>query len=227
MAVRHQKSILENKSIRILTEISVNEVVLIFLKGEIVSPRFMEDYLGALKKDNRTLSIINSPNLDSESENAYRLDLLGKVRGFGTGKFLFENFPEDTRWFRAEITKDELLKAKYINWSYWNELSGGSRLPIDAARSIKEGKAAFGQSNDKFLQLADAIKNGKELPELILVSAYKNGELVILEGHNRLTGLALVPELIPEKMQIIIGLSDKMGEWGDFSKYPFRKDLPA
>lgn len=221
------KNHIENRSITIVKEISVNEVVLVFLKGELESPRYRKNYLEALSEDGRTVGIIDKADLNSESENKYRLQLLGRVRGLGTGKFLFENFPEDTRWFKAEITKEELLRAKYINWSYWNELSGGSRLPIDAARRIKEGKAAYEQSNDKFLHLAEAIKKGKELPPLILVSTYKSGDVVILEGHNRLTGLALVPDLIPDKVEIIIGLSEKMDKWGDFSKYPFRKDLPT
>lgn len=226
--MRNKKVRMNKKAIKILKEIPADEVVSIFLKSEVESPRHKGYYLEALEKDRHTVAILKDPDLESEEENKYRSRLLGKIRGFGHGKLLFENFPKDTRWFRAKIAKEELLKVRYILWCYWSELSGGSRLPMDAAEMIRKGTTVFGESNDKFFELAEEIRRGRELPELIFVSTYDEGEILILEGHNRMTAFALLgPDMMPENMQIILGLSRTMDKWGDFSRNPFRKGLPT
>src|SRR5271157_463585 len=119
---------------KILKQITEDEMIAEFLKAEINSKRFGKRIIKALNTKPKT--IITKPNLKNKKENQFRRTLLGKVRGFGRNKNLFEDFPKDIRWFRANITKDELKKVKYINYSYWNELSNKTRSPIQAARNI-------------------------------------------------------------------------------------------
>lgn len=108
------------------------------------------------------------------------------------------------------------MQVRYIDYSYWNELSGGSRLPSDAAIRIWKGAMVFGMSTHHFLEMAEALRNGAKYPELILIGAEAHSALVVLEGHARLTAYALVPDLIPRDLIAIVGLSAGMPAWRDF-----------
>ena len=92
----------------------------------------------------------------------------------------------------------------------WNELSGGTRLPIDAARGIRDGVRAFDISNQRFLAAARAVARGERFPPLILVGQ-DYADLVCLEGHLRLTGYALAG--FPTDVECLIGIASTMGRW--------------
>lgn len=80
---------------------------------------------------------------------------------------------------------------RYLDYSYWVELSGGSRRPTDAAARIKAGLRAFDVPNEPFVDAAHAVIGGERFPPLILVGE-RQDNLVCLEGHLRLTAYALV-----------------------------------
>jgi hypothetical protein len=54
---------------------------------------------------------------------------------------LFEFLPTRVRWVAALLAPGELSRIRYIEYSDWNEISGGSRLPADATR-IRAGVEA-------------------------------------------------------------------------------------
>jgi hypothetical protein len=83
--------------------------------------------------------------------------VLGDWRGYGCDADVFRHFPPDVRWYRGTIEKEELAALRYINDEYWIELSGGTRLAVDAATRIRHGIAAFGVGNGGFWLHAWAI----------------------------------------------------------------------
>ena len=87
------------------------------------------------------------------------------------------------------MTASEVASVLYIDWSYWLELSGGSRRPADAAARIRAGFEAFGVKNDGFPELAAEFRERRAWSELILVSARAEGGDVVLEGHARHGGV--------------------------------------
>lgn len=196
---------------KILEQITEDDVIAEFLKSEINSKRFGKRIIKALKKKSK--SVITNPNPKNKKENRFRRNLFGQVRGFGRNKDLFENFPKDIKWFKAIIEKQELKRVKYINYSYWNELSNKTRLSSQAAKNIKAGIRIFGVRNDGFLEILSLIKKGRTFPFIIFVAKNKRSRIVVLEGHARLTAFFLEPKYIPEKMEIIVGYSDKMNNW--------------
>lgn len=198
---------------RLLTPISEAEMVAVFLKGESSSQRFQKELEQAAEKLGSEWGLIENPNVKDEKENSLRHEIFAEYRGWSKGEQLFENFPTDVSWHRAELTKDEVLKIKYINYSYWNELSNNSRLPTEAAETIRAGKTVFDVSNQNFLTMADALRNGAKFPELILVASSETSELVVLEGHARLTAYALAPDFIPDPFTVIVGISPEMVHW--------------
>ena len=145
-----------------------------------------------------------------------RAKLLGESRGYRKNEGMFEGFPNDVAWSRFGMSGPELMQVRYIDYSYWNELSGGSRLASDAAIRIRNGAVVFGMSTHHFLEMAEALRNGAEYPELILAGVEADSALVVLEGHARLTAYALAPDLIPRELTAIVGLSPEMSGWRDY-----------
>lgn len=192
---------------RLLEDITEDEMVAVFLKTEIDSVRFGADILALLQRDGMSRRIVETPDILNQEENGYRARLLGDFRGYKQKRGLFLTFPDNVSWHRAILSREELARVRYIDYSYWNELSGGSRLPADAATNIRAGKVVFGQSTQWFLNLASELERGARFPELILTGVSPTSDLVVLEGHVRLTSYFLALMSIPEEIQVIVGFS--------------------
>ncbi|MFD8813432.1 hypothetical protein ACFV23_18550, partial [Streptomyces sp. NPDC059627] len=83
----------------------------------------------------RTERLLTHPDLSDPAANSARRALLAATRGYGEDRDLFENFPAHVTWTRALLTPDEMARVRYIEYSYWVELSGGSRRPALPART--------------------------------------------------------------------------------------------
>lgn len=196
---------------KIVSYVQEDEVIAEFLFAEINSDRFKERILNAL--GDQDLNLLIKPNLNDEAENQLRRDILGQTRGFGRNTDLFENFPTEVKWYKAFFDRQDLNEVMYINYSYWNELSSNTRLPMQASKNIMNQIEVFGISNQGFLDINLALKNGKTLPRLIFVSMNENSRVVVLEGHARLTAYFLDNDNIPDELEVIIGFSDKFSVW--------------
>ena len=89
-------------------------------------------------------------------------------------------------------------------------ISGGSRLPADAAKRVNEGVRAFGVSNQRFLDAARAVARGERFPPLILVGQRRDS-LGCLEGNLRLTACALAG--LPTEVACLVGTARTMARW--------------
>jgi hypothetical protein len=203
---------------RFIEALNEDCVVAHFLKHEMRSDRFGRAICNLLEQNGWPASLLEEPDLQSAEECLIRAKTLTEFRGYQRNADMFEGFPNDVAWARFAISDLELMQVRYIDYSYWNELSGGSRLPSDAAIRIRNGATAFGMSTHHFLEMAEALRNGAKYPELILVGAEPHSALVVLEGHARLTGYALAPDCIPRDLTAIVGLSAAMSAWRDFAR---------
>jgi len=192
---------------RFLRESSEDEMILEFLKAECTSVRFSDKLKKVLWDFGCDESIVFSADLQDVVENRTRKRILGEFRGYGEDRELFENFPDEFEWSLCSFSGTDLEKIRYINYSYWNELSEGTHMPSDAAKTIRNGIRVYGVANDGFLHAAEYIKNGGTFPKLFLLTAdYEN--FVIVEGHLRMTAYALVPEYFTE-VEAIVGKCNK------------------
>ena len=164
-----------------------------FLKAEYRSERFSEQIKKAMKKLLLDESIILSADISSTDENTARKKLLGEFRGYGLNRELFENFPNEIQWSLCSFAGCDLNSIRYIDYSYWNELSQGTHSPLKAAQTILKGIEIYGQSNAGFVKAAEFIKNGGKFSRPILLTS-DSEHFVIVEGHLRITAFALVPE---------------------------------
>lgn len=118
---------------------------------------------------------------------------------------LFAGFPDDVRWERVALTRDEVLAILYINWDWWLTVSNGTRLATVAAEV--QGR----DEGDRTTAAAVATN-----PELIVVTDPERSKLVLLEGHVRLTAYAAFPEYLPDELEIYLGVSPRIAEWSEW-----------
>jgi hypothetical protein len=177
------------------------EMVALFLRTELPAARFRDTLRALLDQASLPDHVITDPNLDDHAENQARAQILTRHRGYGTRTELFEGVPRDVRWQWMAITPAELATVRYIDYDYWVELSGGTRLA---------GVAPFGVSSDWALGLARAVADGARFPPLILVTTGLSDDLVVLEGHARLTAYMLCPDRLPPELEVLVGSSPGM-----------------
>ena len=199
---------------KILQTISEDEMIAIFLNGELTSTRFGDGMIKILEGDNISKNIIENPNTENRDDNQIRREIFKTHRGYGANVHLFENFPTEVVWKKVLLSKIELQNVKYIQYDYWVELSGGSRLAMDAAKHVLEGKEVYKQSNDGFLKAAEAVKQGATFSDLIFVSKNEESYLVVLEGHLRLTAYSMEIEHLSKEIEVIVGFSEAIISWG-------------
>lgn len=180
---------------RYLRESSEDEMILEFLKGEIRSSRFKEQIFEVLENLKLNKEIIEKPDINNSDENMKRKEILRIFRGYGSNAHLFENFPDVSRWLYAECIDKDINKIKYINYSYWNELSKHTSSPLVAAETIREGKEIYGISNSPSISGVEFLEQGGSFPPVILLTSDEEN-YIILEGHSRMTVYGLAPKYL-------------------------------
>lgn len=177
----------------ILRASSEAEMISEFLKAEFCSERFSEQIKEVMEELLVDDKIILSADLNNTDENDARKKLLGEFRGYGLNRELFERFPAEITWSLCNFANGDLSKIRYIDYSYWNELSQGTKSPLTAAQTILNGTEIYEQNNAGFIKAAEFIKSGgKFFRPILLTSDFEH--FVIVEGHLRITAFALVPE---------------------------------
>jgi hypothetical protein len=175
-------------------------MISVYLISELTSLRFGHLIRAQLERDREDVRVIAAPDIANAQENAYRRQLLASYRAY-----VFDELPDDIRWHRALLGRDEIERVRYIDYDYWNELSAHTRLPITATETIRAGRMIFGQSNHAFLIAAEALRAGAHFPEMIMVGVSPDAQLTVYEGHLRLTAYLLAPECIPAEIEVIAG----------------------
>jgi hypothetical protein len=116
------------------------------------------------------------------------------------------------------LDKHDILKIKYITYDYWEELTNGTRYAKDSIAKIKNNIEIFEVSNNNFIKLSEYIRNGNKIdPLIILAPIEKKDNMIVLEGHARLTAINLVIEYITE-IKILIGFAEEniLNKWDKY-----------
>ena len=186
-----------------LHESSEDEMISEFLRAEYHSERFSGQVKSEMSQLMIDEHIILEADIESADENAKRKKLLGKCRGYSLNQEMFERFPTVTEWSLYSFTRDDLERIRYIDYSYWNELSAGTHMPMAAAETIRKEILIYGQDNSGFLRAAEYIRSGGTFPRMFfLTSDFEN--FVIVEGHLRMTAYALAPECF-NQVEVLVG----------------------
>jgi hypothetical protein len=186
---------------------SEDEVVLAFLRAEIDSPKWGQEYLCVLRGLHLDrVSLIDAANLADARAGGIRKVLLGAVRGYGRGVALFTGFPLDTKWRRLQVEPSDFHRLKCISRDErWSELTAGTRLIRDAARNLD----TYPELAVRVRAAIERIEQGLPVAELVMVEN-DVGDLVLVEGHTRATAYAVLAD---RSFQSFVGTSSRMGQW--------------
>ncbi|HXR73862.1 hypothetical protein [Actinocrinis sp.] len=192
---------------KLLRTISEAEMVAAFLKAEISSTRFGSEVRAVMRSFGVPEHLVIHPDPADDHENALRAEVLGAYRGYRRNREMFEGVPDDLTWYKAELERSEIGNLRYVDYSYWNELTENTRLVKVGVANIMEGKVVFGVPNDRFLALAQDIRHGRhDFGPVILWAQDAAAPLEILEGHLRATALGLAGDEAPAAVEAIVGL---------------------
>jgi hypothetical protein len=192
---------------KLLAHISEAAMVAAFLKAELKSDRFAEELKNTMQKLDVAESLIVEPNLQDDQDNELRARVLGDYRGYRRNREIFANFPDDLTWYEAELGRDEIGNLRYVDYNYWNELTDHTHLVKGAVKNIRQGKIVFDVSNNRFLAVAEKIRQAKyDFGPMILWGEDLHSLLTILEGHLRATAFGLAGDKAPKMVKVIVGL---------------------
>lgn len=179
---------------RLLERVDEPVVVHAFLRAELDSTRFAAALREALARAGAADALVLDARLDDAAENALRRRVLHDYRGAYLGRSL-----DDLAWYRAACTPDEILAIRTIAWDFWLDVTGGTRLPADAAAHFRaEG------GDERF------VPGGQPL---IVVRAGPGAHVMVVEGHGRLVAMAMHPEELPAQLELLLGEGETIRRW--------------
>ncbi|MFF2951701.1 hypothetical protein ACFVVU_10235 [Kitasatospora sp. NPDC057965] len=150
--------------VQVLGVSAEDETVACFVSGELSSRRFGRNLRSHLAAAGQAEQLLTHPDLADAGATSARRALLAATRGYGENRDLFEDFPAHVTWTRALLSADEAAGVRYLDHSYWVELSGGIRRPTDAAARIEAGLRAFDvepdDGPDRVVDAADRHRDG-------------------------------------------------------------------
>src|SRR5437764_1330916 len=125
---------------RELERLTEHDMIAAFVHAELHSERFGAAVRAAMRRHGVRRRVVERPDTSNDAQNAQRLAVLRDYRRYGLDNSLFTGFPyDDVVWARVALTHDETQAIRYIDDDYWVDLSGGTRLPTEAARRIRAG----------------------------------------------------------------------------------------
>jgi hypothetical protein len=198
---------------KVLKSISEHEVTASLFRYNYTSFRFGKRLRSVLKSQNVDKKIITNPNVQSKKENEIRERLMRSFNGDGIGGYLSQNFPNNVQWKSVRLSKKDLQQIKYLNYSYWNELSNHKRYITEGVKTIKKGIEIFNQSNRVFFDAFKALERGCQFPSPVLVTREDKLDLVIVDGHLRLTAYLFDSEYTPKEIDAYVGYSQDFQNW--------------
>jgi hypothetical protein len=201
--------------VRFIGPASEAEVVATFLRAEWQSDRWRPGLEALLSRDGVEPAVVADPNLEDAEGCAYRESLLDRHRGWVRREGLFLGLPVQIEWSRVALTPDEVLAIRYVDWDWWLAVSGGTREPLEAARRARAGLAPHVDVVWHH-PVAARLRSADPPPELIAVARPNDVQLVLLEGHVRLTAYALYPEFLPDELETLLGTAERMDRWSNF-----------
>lgn len=196
---------------RIIKDISTDEVILTFLKAEFNSSRFRVGSMKALQILQLDKKLIDTPNLSSKTENEQRSKILHLTRGW-PNEWLFTNFPTNVHWQLVNLSQHEISESYRLNSGRWP--SKQSRKVQTVLDQINSG-IRFGEIDSTIVfAITSIINSGHELLPVILVSKDTQSEKVIVEGHTRcLAYAAASPQNLSNGVEVILGTSKSIAAW--------------
>lgn len=179
-------------------------MIAVFLAAEAGSARYGPRIRELLAGLGQPPGIAEHPDTGDAAANAVRRRVLAAYRGYPDGD-VFTGMPADVAWHYAALTPAELATVRYLDYGYWTDFSGGTRLAADGARRL--GPWPDQPPGSGYRRIAEDLRDGRLPPTIIVLGEPGPANLVVLEGHKRLTGLLVCPQWLPAELDVLLGLT--------------------
>jgi len=163
-------------------------MIAVFLAAEASSERYGPQIREVLAGLGQASGIAEHPDTRDDAANAIRRRVLAAYRGYPADD-VFTGMPADVAWHYAALSPAELATVRYLDYPYWTDFSGGTRLAADGARRL--GPWQDHSPGTIYRRIAENLRDGRLPPPIIVLGEPRPANLVVIEGHKRLTGLLL------------------------------------
>jgi O-antigen/teichoic acid export membrane protein len=190
-----------SNAIRLIRQVSEDEVVAEFLRTDFSNSAF-EEYQETLH------GLVLTPHLDDAGENAKRRALLF-VRHFS----LWKELPEGTQWFEVEIRTTDLAQIRVFPRAQWRKLARGNfgiTAIAERLRTFRSQSEAGKAFLSKIGSLGAGLRHDAEPGAVLLIGLNESEPLTILDGNHRLVAAILTSPETVSKFRFLCGLSPRM-----------------
>src|SRR6266536_2366118 len=143
---------------RLLEPASEDDMIAVFLAAEATSERYGPQIHEILTGLGQPHGIAAHPDTSDDAANAIRRQVLAAYRGYPAAD-VFTGMPADVAWHHAALTPAKLATVRYLDYLYWTDFSGGTRLAADAARRL--GPWQDQQPGTIYRQIAENLRDGQ------------------------------------------------------------------
>jgi hypothetical protein len=113
--------------------------------------------------------------------------------------------PADVTWYHAALTPAELGHRPLHRLSVLDRvLRRHPAGPADGAYKLGPWQDIPGTI---YRQIAESLRDGKLPPPIILLGELGPANVIVIEGHKRLTGLLLCPQWLPAELNVLLGFT--------------------
>lgn len=192
--------------VRLLREVSEDEVISEFLKSDFFRPVF-QDYKEKVEE------IVFHPNLNDARENARRRALF-----FVRHLSLWNEIPADTRWYEMEMEESGLGQIRVFPRAQWRRIGRGNYWITAIESRIEELLHAREGADDshflaKIAEIRDRFRDDPgPLGSVIVIGVDERGPLTLLDGNHRLVAAMLASDNKVRRLRFLCGLSPQMRE---------------
>ncbi len=177
------------------------QVIAEFLRSEFHHPEF-EEYRQEFEY------LVTQPDLESDRENALRRALLFLRRGA-----MWRELPDDTRWFKVELSRNDLERIRFFPRAQWRRVAEGSFYLTDMVDCLRVEwqKSPEHEFFRKLHRMTTSVQEGSVSPTVLLIGVDAQSPLTILDGNHRMAAAMLAePPADLDRFQFICGLSPEM-----------------
>lgn len=189
---------LHEHPVRLLHRISEDDAIAEFLRSDFGDAKY--------RRYHRSLrALVQEPRIGDQRAAQQRRALL-----FLRHHALWQELPDDTQWYEAEITEANLAQINVFPRAHWRKLSSGNFTLQDVLDRIRSREQA---SEDPFYTKIATLRNklAQEDPHpgsIVLIGLDAASTLTILDGNHRLVSAVLEGRI--DRLKFICGLSPNM-----------------
>jgi len=190
----------ESRPIRMIRNISEDEVIAEFLKGDFENHTYS-------KYHEKLRPIVFGADLENKNENAKRRALL-----FLRHLALWKELPTDTKWYEVSISVADLERIRVFPRAQWRKLARGNFAITAVVGQLR--RQQFVSTHPFFSKISNIrreISGEGSIPgSIVLIGINATEPLTIIDGNHRFVAAVLEEKI--DKLRFVCGLSPEMAQ---------------